>query len=180
MFRRVLPVAVAAVLCLPSRVSGQTASADAIKREGAGPIATGVTFPLPKDLSYRIAWGVKVGAEKPDSVVPGFREAARYLVVSDAGAVPRGNVHLAVVVWGSATHALLANEAYKAAKGTDNANIPLLQALDDAGVQIIVCGVALINRRLSASDLLPFVKVAPTATHALATLHAQGYAILTP
>jgi len=31
-----------------------------------------------------------------------------------------------------------------------------------------------------ASDLLPFVKVAPTATHALATLHAQGYGLFTP
>jgi intracellular sulfur oxidation DsrE/DsrF family protein len=100
--------------------------------------------------------------------------------VSDANAVPRSNVHVAIVVWGSATHSLLKNEAYKAAKGSDNASISLLQALDDAGVQVIVCGVALINRKLSQSDLLPFVKVAPTATHALATLHAQGYALFRP
>ena len=36
---------------------------------------------------------------------------------------------------------------------------------------------ALINRKLSRDDLLPFEKIAPTATMALATLHAQGYAI---
>jgi intracellular sulfur oxidation DsrE/DsrF family protein len=123
---------------------------------------------------------VKVGPAKPDSVVPGFEEAARYLHVSDANGVPRSNVHLAIVVWGSATHSLLTNEAYRAAKGADNASVQLLEALNDAGVQIIVCGVALINRKLSSGDLLPFVKVAPTATHALATLHAQGYGILTP
>ena len=178
--RRIIPLALAAVLFFPSRASGQVAGDDVIKQQGAGPIATGITFPMPADLTYRIAWGVNEGPAKPDSVVPGFREAARYLYVSDASGVPRTSVQLAVVVWGSATHSLLRNEAYRAAKGTDNASIPLLEALNDAGVQVIVCGVALINRKLSASDLLPFVRVAPTATHALATLHAQGYGILTP
>jgi intracellular sulfur oxidation DsrE/DsrF family protein len=180
MSRRILPFALATVLFFPSRAIAQATGADVIKQQGAGPIATGITFPMPSDLHYRIAWGVNVGPTKPDSVVPGFREAARFLYVSDANGVRRANVHLAIVVWGSATHSLLKNEAYKAAKGTDNASIPLLQALNDAGVQVIVCGVALINRKLSPSDLLPFVKVAPTATHALATLHAQGYEILTP
>ena len=180
MSRRIIPIALAVVLFFPSVVSAQATSSDIIKQQGSGPIASGITFPMPSDLHYRIAWRVNVGPAKPDSVVPGFREAASFLYVSDANNVPRANVHLAVVVWGTATHSLLNNEAYKAAKGTDNASIPLLRALNDAGVQVIVCGVALINRKLSPSDLLPFVKVAPTATHALATLHAQGYGILTP
>ncbi|HEY7409080.1 MAG TPA: DsrE family protein [Gemmatimonadaceae bacterium] len=180
MSRRIIPFALATVLLLPAAASSQATGADVIKQQGAGPIASGITFPMPADLHYRIAWRVNVGPTAPDSVVPGFREAASFLYVSDANKVPRANVHLAVVVWGTATHSLLKNEAYKAAKGTDNASIPLLQALNDAGVQVIVCGVALINRKLSPSDLLPFVKVAPTATHALATLHAQGYGILTP
>lgn len=177
---RILPFTLAAILFFSASSSAQTASTEVLKQHGSGPLATGITFPMPTDLSYRIAWGVNVGPAKPDSVVPGFREAARFLYVTDANGVPRANVHLAVVVWGTATHSLLTNEAYRTAKGTDNANIPLLQALNDAGVQVIVCGVALINRKLSPGDLLPFVRVAPTATHALATLHAQGYAILTP
>ena len=180
MSRRTLPFALAAVLLFPSGSSAQASSADVIKQQGSGAIATGITFPMPSDLNYRIAWGVNVGPTKPDSVVPGFRQAASFLFVSDANGVPRANVDLAIVVWGTATHSLLKNEAYKAAKGSENASIPLLQALSDAGVQVIVCGVALINRKLSPGDLLPFVKVAPTATHALATLHAQGYGILTP
>lgn len=180
MSRRITPLALAAVLFLPSFARSQATSADVIKQQGSGPIARGITFPMPGDLHYRLVWGVNVGPATADSVVSGFRQAASFLYVSDANGVPRANVHLAVVVWGTATHSLLKNEAYKAAKGTDNASIPLLQALNDAGVQVIVCGVALINRKLSPSDLLPFVKVAPTATHALATLHAQGYGLFTP
>jgi intracellular sulfur oxidation DsrE/DsrF family protein len=151
-----------------------------INKEGASPLATDPTFPASKDLTYRIAWGVNVGPEKPDGVAPGFRSPANFLYVGDANGVPRRNVHLAVVVWGTATHSLLKNDAYKSAKGADNASIPLLQDLSDAGVQIIVCGEALINRKVARGDLLPFVKIAPTASMALATLHAQGYGIFRP
>jgi intracellular sulfur oxidation DsrE/DsrF family protein len=172
-------VVAAAAVTAPATLSAQTARA-VIEKEGASPLVTGVTFPVTRDLPYRIAWGINVGPEKADSVVPGFRSPANFLVLADRNGVPKGNVHLAIVIWGSATHSLLRNDAYKAARGADNASIALLEALDAAGVQVIVCGEALVNRKLAASDLLPFVKVAPTATMALATLHAQGYATWMP
>ncbi len=43
-------------------------------------------------------------------------------------------------------------------------------------MQIIVCGQALINRNVPRAELLPFVKVATSATAARAILAAQGYA----
>jgi len=161
-------------------LSQQQSGAATINKEGASPLAANPTFPASKDLAYRLVWAVNVGPDKPDSVVPGFRSPANFLYVGDANGIPRANQHLAIVVWGTATHSLLKNEAYRAARGTDNASITLLQALNDAGVQIIVCGEALINRKLNRADLLPFVKVAPTATMALATLAAQGYTVFRP
>lgn len=178
---RLTSLAVAAVIvCVVPDVGAQSGATDLIKLHGAGPIPTGITFPMPKDLQYRSAWAINTGPATPDSVVPGFQNVARFLHVSDVNGVPRSNVHLAIVVWGSATFSLLKNEAYRAAKGSDNASIALLQALNDAGVQVIVCGEALINRKLAAKDLLSFVKIAPTATHALATLQAQGYGVFRP
>lgn len=171
------PSIVVGMLMLPTAVFAQS-GADVIRQQAASPLAGEITFPAAKDLVYRLAWGVNVGPAQADSVVPGFRQVANFLYVGDANGIPRSNVHLAVVIWGTATHALLKNGAYRAAKGADNASIPLLQALDAAGVQIIVCGEALINRKLSRDDLLPFVKIAPTATMALATLGAQGYTIM--
>jgi intracellular sulfur oxidation DsrE/DsrF family protein len=174
---RALRIAVAAVFTLSAAVSAQS-GADVIRQQAASPLAAGITFPAAKDLVYRLAWGVNVGPAQADSVVPGFRQPANFLYVGDANGIPRSNVRLAIVIWGTATHSLLKNEAYRTAKGADNASIPLLQALHDAGVQVIVCGEALINRKLSRDDLLPFVKIAPTATMALATLAAQGYTIM--
>ena len=179
MIRRAICPVIAGLLILPGTVRAQS-GADVIRQQGASPLASRITFPASKDLVYRIAWGVNVGPSQSDSVVPGFRLPANFLYIGDANGVPRANVHLAVVIWGSATHSLLKNDAYRAAKGTDNASIPLLQALHEAGVQIILCGEALINRKLSPDDVLPFVKIAPTATMALATLHAQGYAVFRP
>jgi intracellular sulfur oxidation DsrE/DsrF family protein len=179
MIRRAICTVIAGLLILPATVRAQS-GADIISQQGASPLASRITFPASKDLVYRIAWGVNVGPSQPDSVVAGFRLPANFLYIGDANGVPRANVHLAVVIWGSATHSLLKNDAYRAVKGADNASIPLLQALHEAGVQIILCGEALINRKLSSDDLLPFVKIAPTATMALATLHAQGYAVFRP
>lgn len=160
--------------------SAAAQEASVIARQSTSPIVTDVTFPASKTAIYRIAWAVNVGPEKPDSLVPGFRSAANFLNLGDANGVPRRNQKLAIVVWGTATHSLLNDEAYRAARGPGNASIPLLQALHDAGVQVIVCGEALINRKLDRRDLLPFVKIAPTATMALATLHTEGYAIFRP
>ena len=177
--RRVLNFGLVAMMAIPSAALSQAAS-DVIAREGASKVVPAPTFPPSKDLIYRIAWGVNVGPDSAHGVVPGFRSAANFLVVGNANGVPRANVRQAIVVWGTATHSLLKNEAYRALKKTDNASAPLLQALHDAGVEIIVCGEALLNRNIARADLLPFVKIAPNATMALATLHAQGYAIFRP
>jgi len=123
---------------------------------------------------------VNVGPESPDKVVDGFRRPANFFRLADVNGVPRRNVHLALIVYGTATRSLLRNDAYKAATGVDNASAPLLEALHAAGVQIIVCGEALINRNVPRDQLLPFVQVATTATMARAILHTQGYATFQP
>ena len=137
-------------------------------------------FPASRELTYRIAWGVNVGPDSAHTVVPGFQAPAGFIRTADANGVPRANLNVALVVWGSATHSLLKNDAYRKVKHADNGSIATLERLRDAGVQIIVCGEALRNRNIDRADLLPFVKVAPTATMALATLHAQGYAVFRP
>lgn len=179
MHRAALVLAVTATLLIPAAAQGQRAG-EVIRQQGSSPLAPDVTFPASKELTYRVAFAVNVGPEKPDGLAPGFRSPANFLYVGDANGVPRANVKLAMVVWGTATHSLLKNDAYRALKGADNASIALLEALNEAGVQIIVCGEALINRKVPRGDLLPFVKVAPTATMALATLQAEGYGVFGP
>lgn len=175
------------VLCI-SAVTGLLAArllpaqtpAALLEQYGASPLATDVTFPVSRTAQYRVAWGITDAHAKPDSIVPALKNAANFIYLAEHNGIPRANRHLAVVIWGTATHSLLRNEAYRTVKGADNASAPILQALHDAGVEIIVCGEALINRRIDRKDLLPFVRIAPTASMALATLHTQGYLVLMP
>jgi intracellular sulfur oxidation DsrE/DsrF family protein len=172
-------LALAILALVPSLASAQDPNA-VFKKHATGPLIEAPSFPAPKDLIYRIVWDVNVGAEKPDGIPAGFRVPAGFMLQTDANGVPRRNVHLAIIVYGTAARSLLNNSTYKQQTTADNASIALLQALHDSGVRIIVCGEALINRSIPRDQLLPFVEVATTATLARATLAMQGYATFTP
>lgn len=174
MRRPLFALATAALVCAPLRAHAQTGEA-LIQKLGASSPVPSPTFPADKSLTYRIAWNVTAAPEKPEQLADGFRRPANFLTMTDAEGVPRAQVHLAVIVFGGATKSLLRNEAYKAAAGVDNATIPLLEALDAAGVQVIVCGQALARLKIAREQLLPFVKVATSASMARATLAARGY-----
>ena len=166
--------AAALLVGVPSLARAQSGEA-LIKELGASTAVPNPTFPADKSLTYRIAWNVTDAPEKPAEIAPGFRRPANFLTMTDAEGVPRAQVHLAIIVYGPAAKSLQRNEHYKAAAGADNASIPLLEALNQAGVQVIVCGQALAHLKIGREQLLPFVKVATSATMARATLAAQGY-----
>lgn len=138
------------------------------------------SFAADKTVDYKVAWDVTAAPSKPDSMPAGLARPAGFLAQTDANGIDRTRVHLAIIIFGGATNAVLTNDAYKAATGVDNPNIALLQAMTDAGVQVIVCGQALAGRKILREQVLPFVKVATSATFARATLHAQGYATFAP
>ena len=176
MRRSLLACTFLALLIAPTRGAAQHRGADLIREMGRSPDIQGLTFAAPKHLTYKVSWDVTMGPEDAAEMVAGFRRPAGFLVQMDQQGVPRKNVQLAIIVHGTATRSLLNNAAYTAATGKDNASIALLEALNEAGVQIIVCGQALINRNVPRAELLPFVKVATSATAARAILAAQGYA----
>ena len=174
MRRTLIAVAIAVAVSFPAVSHAQTGEA-LIQKVGRGTPVPDPTFPADRSLQYRIAWNVTAAPEKPDGVVGGFRRPANFLTMTDAEGVPRENVHLAIIVYGGAARSLMNDAAYKAANGVANASIPLLEALDGAGVEIIVCGQAIANQKITRDQLLPFVKVATSATMARATLAARGY-----
>lgn len=176
---RIQALCVAVALFAPLHLSAQTGEA-LIREIGGSPSITDPDFAAPRDLVYKMAWHVTEAPEQPTGIAGGFRTPAIFFRLLDANGVPRSNVKLAIIVHGTATPSLLANAAYRARTGVDNGSIALLTALHEAGVQIIVCGQALINRNVARGELLPFVKVASTAGTAHAILAAQGYEVIAP
>lgn len=169
----------ALLVASPIALAAQTGEA-LIRQIGGTPAVTDPDFRAPADLTYRRAWHVTVGPEAAGGIAPGFRWPAQFLRLIESNGVPRSNIKLAIIVHGTATQSLLNNATYRARTGADNGSIALLTALHEAGVQIIVCGEALISRDVPRGQLLPFVKVATTATSANAILSAQGYQVIPP
>jgi len=98
------------------------------------------SFPVPKDAEYKADRDINQGTENPADIDPVFKDVATFLVMAGEAGIPSKNVKLAMVVHGNSAKNLLQNDAYKAITGVDNPNIPLLEALNAAGVQIIICG----------------------------------------
>ena len=175
-----LAALVAVMFAAPASPLAAQSGEALIKKAGAAPAVSSPTFAAPKNLDYKVAWDITEGPKNPEDAVEGYKAPANFFTMTDAEGVSRKNVHLAIIVHGTATQSLLINEAYKAATGKDYPNVALLTALHDSGVQVIVCGVALINRKVPRDKLLPFVMVSTSATMARAILHAQGYGTFTP
>ncbi len=179
MSRALFLAAFAATLVCPALAAAQTGEA-LIQKIGANTLIANPTFAGQKNLVYKVAWDVTVGPVKPEDAVADYAVPANFLVMAAQEGLDRKNVHLAIIVHGAATQSLLNNAAYRAATGKDNASVAILQALDAAGVQVIVCGQALVNRKVPRDQLLPFVTVSTSATIARATLAMQGYATFSP
>lgn len=86
---------------------------------------------------------------------------------------------VAVVLHGPAGKDTLRNEAYKAKFGVSNPNLPLIDELSAAGVDMYLCGQTAARSQLPKSDIAPAVKLALSAMTVMATLpQQQGYTIM--
>ena len=106
-----------------------------------------------------------------------LEKVAKYLnLYAGAGKVP-ANVEVAVVFHGEATLNVLNTDAYTKRFGTsENPNLKLLKQLHEAGVEMYVCGQALISKEASPNDVASCVKTAVSALTAVVNLQTDGFA----
>ena len=107
-----------------------------------------------------------------------IESAARFMNMSVANGVEREHIKLAVVVHGGASMDLLNSEAWKAAgRGDENSTEPLVRALLDKGVRVILCGQSGAAHGITADQLIPGVETALSAMTAHALLQQEGYTL---
>jgi len=114
-----------------------------------------------------------------DSIQKAFDRAARLLnLYGDAG-LAASDIHITIVVHGEATKAVLSDAAYqKRIGGESNPNLPVIRQLQEAGVEILVCGQALNYKALDDNDVDPAIPVAASALTVLIHRQADGHAYL--
>ncbi|MGY5851355.1 DsrE family protein [Salegentibacter sp. F14] len=117
----------------------------------------------------------------PDFSKPiwGLINTARLMNLHGVGGVSRENLEVILVVHGQAVISLLNDETYKSFFETnyDNPNLPLLEALHKAGVEVVVCGQSLIARDLKKAQLFEHTKIALSALTTISKRVQEGYVV---
>lgn len=182
---RIVPVALFLLTALAAPPA--TASAQEAGERRAGPIIEdfGAVFDIPEaefspplDRPLRVVFEVAQSAPRPDGVNPRIETLARYLNMHARAGVPRENMELALVVHGSAAWEMASDDAYREQFGVSNPNLPLLEALRDEGVQLLLCGQSQRSRGIPADGLAAPVRLALSAMTALVDLQDRGYRLI--
>lgn len=153
-----------------------------------GPLITGygrhvdlpnADFATPTDGVYRVAFELLAPLNNPERVHMRLEAAARFMNMHAHAGVPQENLQVKLILHGGGTRAAMTNEAFRERYDMDNPNLPLLQALTDAGVEIFLCEQSRVLSGLDASDVAAPVKSALSAMTAVVSFQAEGYQFLT-
>lgn len=101
--------------------------------------------------------------------------AARFLNMHANAGMSKDQLKAAMTIHASAWQDVLNNKEYKEKFGVDNPNIKLINQLNEAGVDIILCGQTADYRGLNKDNVIPSVKFALSAMTALLQYQNNGY-----
>ncbi len=163
---------------LAAQALGTPKSGPVIDGFGAVYAVPDVDYATPADHVYRVVFDVSGSPETPDQLNASINTLARFLNMhAQAGVLPE-NLLLALVLHGGAGKDALHHDAYRKRFGIENPNLALLEALQQAGVRIYLCGQTASHRGYPKKDLAAPVQLALSAMTALVTLQAEGYELV--
>ena len=170
--------AFAALLAMPAAAQDLDAFSTGPVFTEFGPVAEVETdMPIPPGTVLKVAFDVTERGEE-GRLNRQLETAARFINMHVRAGLPEANVQPALVVHGPALMDLLNADAYAARfDGATNPNLPLIAALIEYGVPIIVCGQSAAGSGIAKSELAPGTRMILSALTAHALLQQQGYTL---
>ena len=162
------------LLCL--NCYAQQRVAPLIKNYGAIYDITEATIKPDPELRYRIVIDAKTAGE-PQELAFALNNVARMLNLHVVGAINPENLEVVVAIHGSATKAVMKNDAYQKRYQIDNPNHGLIKELKDAGVKLVVCGQSLRGRKIEADEVLSEVEIGTSMLTTVSTYQLRGFAV---
>ncbi|MGM5470198.1 DsrE family protein [Flavobacteriaceae bacterium LMO-SS05] len=127
------------------------------------------------DSELKVIFDVDKSSEDKSEVNKYIEVAARFLNMHVHAGMKLEQLKVAMTIHAGAAQDVLTNEAYNEKFGVDNPNLKLINALSEAGVDVIVCGQSAAKNNMSREDIIPKVKIALSATTALIQYQNKGY-----
>ena len=147
--------------------------------EDFGPVFTidpGEVAFAPSDKEIKAVFEISIGADARDKQDRSIANVARFLNMHARAGMPKDKLKAALVMHGGGTWEVLNNESYRERFGMDNPNLPVLEQLAEAGVDIYVCAQSAAGRKILAKEFAtPTVKFAFSAMTAIVSLQRDGY-----
>lgn len=141
------------------------------------PLESAANRPASSD-DMRVLFEVTGDATGPSKVNRSLDRVARYLnLLASAGNTPAPG-EVKVIIHGPATPLVMADGAYRDRFGSDNPNTALVAALQNAGVDIHVCGQALAGQNIAFAAVNSAIKVDLSAMTTLVLLQQQGWPVV--
>lgn len=132
---------------------------------------------IPVDTVLKVRFDVARQARK-DQINTTFDSAARLINLHAAAGVKPENLQIAIVLHGNALMDVTSKTFYGLRHdGRDQASLKAVRILHQHKVKFYVCGQSAAHHKITKGELLPVIKVAPSAMTAHAVLAAQGYSL---
>ncbi|PAX08961.1 MULTISPECIES: DsrE family protein [Sphingomonas] len=132
-----------------------------------------------RSLHYRVLFSVTKAAASPDQVNPNLEKVARFVNLLGADGVRPAAGDVAVVIHGPATALVMNVVAYgERTKVAKNPNLPLVAALQAAGVSVRVCSQALVGNKVDPATVDKDIEIDVSALTTMATLQLRGWALI--
>ena len=129
-------------------------------------------------LRYKIVVDVVSGQKDVNKINRALNNVARMINLHAVGGVSPDSLDIVLAVHGGATVALLNDQAYKRHYGIPNPNLPLLDALEAAGVEMTVCGQSLKHEEILPDQISTTVGIATSMLTTVTMYQQRGYHLL--
>jgi intracellular sulfur oxidation DsrE/DsrF family protein len=132
-------------------------------------------LPDPK-LDYKIAFNVETMASSPDQVSPALKGIGTLINTFEKHGVSPSHMHFTAVFHGPGIALVTDDATYKGRTGVDhNPNVEILQQLQKAGVQMVVCGQSAMAQHYDFKTILPLAQLNYSASVTFINLMTRGY-----
>ncbi len=174
---KLLPLLAACLWSLSLLAQNGPARSDGPIIEGYGGVfrIPDATLTADPDQLYEVVFELATGPEDPADLNKAVNAVARFLNMHVQAGVPAENMKVVAVMHAGAAKAVLTNEAYRKRFQTDNPNLSLLRKLDEAGVELYLCGQSAAARGFAEHEIAPEIRMALSAMTVLIHKQREGY-----
>jgi intracellular sulfur oxidation DsrE/DsrF family protein len=156
----------------------ETKSGPFLKEFGAVYAVPEADLTLEGDRTYKVLFDIYTDMGGEAAINPLLNAVARFLNMHGQTGLELEQMDVVVVLHGAGVKNVLNDKAYQKKFNTDNPNAELLRALNQAGVQLYVCGQSLNSRGYDRDDLAEPVKLSLSAMTALVHFQEEGYRLI--